>query len=297
MRISESFVRLILWSLAGTFLLVGGCFFLAPNGTVGFMNQIGLIFGFPEAPPIAQQFYLGLGTAYMAVVTVLAALAALRPASRGDLLIALAVGKAVSSLTCLWFYYSEAHYFIYLANFVVDGLLVFIVLWLRGQGMGGATVIADADVQLAGQDRPASALLRSVVEGYLSNGSLAAGLTETTARRVRGFFAVMPGGELGMGLLLRWLNRQPRRYGMRGRFAKLDADARAQVLTRLEEDPVWWRRQAGIALKLIVMTVAWERPQDFGLERLNDGWLQGKLTDAAEARQQNRLAPLPDSVL
>ena len=296
MRISENLVRLILWNLAVVFLLVGGCFFLAPDGTVRFMNSVGLVFGYPEAPPIAHQFYLGLGSAYMAVVTVLALLAVYRPSSRGDLLIALAVGKAVSSLTCLWFYLSEAHYFIYLANFVVDGSLVLIVLWLRGQGRAAGSPVAAAEPELPGQERPAGKLLRAVVEGYVSDGKLPAGLSDAIGRRARGFFALLPGGELGLRLLLIWLNRQPRRYGARGKFGQLDLVTRERILTAMEVDRVWWRRQAAIAVKLIVMTVAWEHPADFGLQRLDDGWLRDKLADSAEARLANRLAPLPDAI-
>ena len=46
------------------------------------------------------------------------------------LLLLLAVGKVSSSLSALGFYLFDQHVFIYLLNFLVDGSLVLVALWL-----------------------------------------------------------------------------------------------------------------------------------------------------------------------
>ena len=46
------------------------------------------------------------------------------------LLLVLAVGKAASSLTSLGFYLFDEDVFAYLLNFLVDGSLVLVALWL-----------------------------------------------------------------------------------------------------------------------------------------------------------------------
>jgi hypothetical protein len=45
-------------------------------------------------------------------------------------LLVLAAGKAASSRTSLAFYVFDTHFFAYLLNFIVDGSLTLIALWL-----------------------------------------------------------------------------------------------------------------------------------------------------------------------
>ncbi len=132
---TERFVVLSLRLLAGTFAVVGLLFILAPDGTLGALDDFGdwLPLGqFSEAPETAEQLWLALGFAYMTVITGLCLLASTDVVRYRPLLLVLAAGKAASSLAALGFYLFDTDVFAYLLNFLVDGFLVGVALFLYG---------------------------------------------------------------------------------------------------------------------------------------------------------------------
>jgi hypothetical protein len=66
----------------------------------------------------------------MTVIAAICALAATDVVRYRPLLLVLAAGKTASSLAALGFYLFDADVFPYLLNFLVDGLLVGVALWL-----------------------------------------------------------------------------------------------------------------------------------------------------------------------
>ena len=117
--------------LAGSFLVVGILFIAAPDGTLGVLDDAGDWFGdFAPAPETAEQLWLGLGFAYMMVITGICLLVATDVVRFRPLLLVLAAGKAASSLSTLGFYLFDDDVFAYLLNFIVDGLLVGAALFL-----------------------------------------------------------------------------------------------------------------------------------------------------------------------
>jgi hypothetical protein len=132
---TERFVVLSLRLLAATFAVVGLLFILAPDGTLGALDDFGdwLPLGqFSEAPETAEQLWLALGFAYMTVITGLCLLASTDVIRYRPLLLVLAAGKAASSLAALGFYLFDTDVFAYLLNFLVDGFLVGVALFLYG---------------------------------------------------------------------------------------------------------------------------------------------------------------------
>ena len=117
-----------MWSLVGAFVVVGLLFLTTPDGVLHRLQQLGDVLGSFSRPPHSQEkLWLGLAVAYMTVITGIAVLVAIDVARYRPLLLVLAAGKAVSSLTCL-FYFVDHDVFAYLANFVVDGSLVGLAL-------------------------------------------------------------------------------------------------------------------------------------------------------------------------
>lgn len=118
-------------ALAASFAVVGLLFLFAPDVVLTFGNSVGMRFGkFVPAPPTGAKLWLCLGVSYMALVTALAYLASRDVRANRTLMHILALGKAVSSLTSLAFFLTEARVFVYLLNFVVDGGIVFLIIGL-----------------------------------------------------------------------------------------------------------------------------------------------------------------------
>jgi hypothetical protein len=114
---AERFVVFNLRLLAASFALVGFFFVAWPDGTLARLTELGGHLGdFAEPPETDQRLWLSLGFAYMVVIT-------------GICLLALAGGKAASSLTSLIFF-AQDDVFAYLLNGIVDGSLVFVSLLL-----------------------------------------------------------------------------------------------------------------------------------------------------------------------
>jgi hypothetical protein len=130
---AERFVVFNLRLLAATFGLVGLLFIVAPDGTLGALDDFGdwlPLGGFEPAPETAEQLWLALGFAYMTVITGICLVVSTDVVRYRPLLLVLAAGKAASSLAALGFYLFDDDVFAYLLNFLVDGFLVGVALWL-----------------------------------------------------------------------------------------------------------------------------------------------------------------------
>ena len=128
---AERFVVLNCRLLAATFAVVGILFIAAPDGVLSVLDDVGDWFGdFSPAPETTEQLWLGLGFAYMMVITGICLVVSLDVVRYRPLLLVLAVGKAASSLSTLGFYLFDEDVFAYLLNFLVDGFLVVVALYL-----------------------------------------------------------------------------------------------------------------------------------------------------------------------
>ena len=121
---AERFVVLNLRLMAAGFALVGFFFIAWPDGTLARLTEFGDNFGdFAAAPQTDERLWLSLGFAYMVVITGLALIAQADVVRYRPMLLALAAGKAASSITSLVFF-AQDDVFAYLLNGVVDGSLV-----------------------------------------------------------------------------------------------------------------------------------------------------------------------------
>ena len=128
---AEQFVVLSLRLLAASFAVVGILFIVAPDGVLGVISDLGDdIGGFTRAPETTEQLWLSLGFSYMVVITAICLVAQADVVRYRPLVAILAIGKTTSSLGALAFYLVDEHVFIYLLNFLVDGFLAVLSLWL-----------------------------------------------------------------------------------------------------------------------------------------------------------------------
>jgi hypothetical protein len=131
-RRAERFVVLNLRLLAASFAIVGVLFIAVPDGVLDVISDLGdSIGGFTTAPETVEKFWLALGFAYMMVIAGICLVVQMDVVRYRALLLVLAAGKTASSLGALGFYVFDQHVFIYLLNFIVDGLLVgvSVLLW------------------------------------------------------------------------------------------------------------------------------------------------------------------------
>jgi hypothetical protein len=127
---ADRFVVFNLRVMAAGFALVGFFFIAWPDGTLARLTEFGDNFGdFAPAPETDERLWLSLGFAYMAVITFLAAIAASDVVRYRPMILALAAGKAASSITSFVFF-AQDDVFAYLLNGIVDGSLVGISLLL-----------------------------------------------------------------------------------------------------------------------------------------------------------------------
>jgi hypothetical protein len=128
---AERFVVINLRLLAASFAVVGLLFIAAPDGVLGVLDDLGDAIGsFSPAPETQEQLWLALGFAYMVVITGICLVVQADVVRYRPLLLVLAAGKAASSLAALGFYVFDDDVFAYLLNFLVDGFLVGVSLWL-----------------------------------------------------------------------------------------------------------------------------------------------------------------------
>jgi hypothetical protein len=128
---AEAFVVLGLRLLAVSFAVVGILFIAVPSGVLDTISDLGdTLGGFSRAPHGQEQLWLALAFAYMVVITGICAVAQADVVRYRPFLLVLAAGKAASSLGSLGFYLFDDDVFIYLLNFLVDGFLALLALWL-----------------------------------------------------------------------------------------------------------------------------------------------------------------------
>ena len=128
---AERFVVLSLRLLALSFAVVGILFIATPNGVGNVISDLGDSLGdFTRAPRTEEQLWLALALAYMVLITGICLVAQADVVRYRPLLLLLAAGKTASSLGSLGFYLLDSNVFIYLLNFLVDGFLALLALWL-----------------------------------------------------------------------------------------------------------------------------------------------------------------------
>ncbi len=128
---AEKFVVLSLRLLAVSFAVVGILFIATPNGVGNVISDLGDSLGsFTRAPHTEEQLWLALAFAYMVLITGICLVAQADVVRYRPLLLLLAAGKTASSLGSLGFYLFDQDVFIYLLNFLVDGFLALLSLWL-----------------------------------------------------------------------------------------------------------------------------------------------------------------------
>jgi hypothetical protein len=128
---AERFVVLNLRLLAVSFAVVGILFIAVPNGVLDVISDLGDDIGsFTRAPHTTEQFWLALAFAYMVVITGICVVVQTDVVRYRPVLLVLAAGKTASSLGALGFYVFDSDVFIYLLNFIVDGFLALIALYL-----------------------------------------------------------------------------------------------------------------------------------------------------------------------
>ena len=128
---AENFVVLNLRLLALSFAGVGILFIAVPSGVLDVISDVGEWFGnSTRAPHTQEDLWLALAFAFMVAITGICLVAQADVVRYRPLLLVLAAGKTASSLGSLAFFLVDEHVFIYLLNFLVDGFLALLALWL-----------------------------------------------------------------------------------------------------------------------------------------------------------------------
>jgi len=128
---AEKFVVANLRLLAVSFAVVGILFIAVPSGVLDTISDVGEWFGNETRAPHTQEYlWLALAFAYMVVITGICLVAQMDVVRYRPLLLVLAAGKTASSLGSLAFFVIQDQVFIYLLNFLVDGFLALLSLWL-----------------------------------------------------------------------------------------------------------------------------------------------------------------------
>jgi hypothetical protein len=109
-------------TVAVIFAAVGLIFLIFPDWPLIFFNNLSGYFGLPLTPISGKSFYLVLASAYMYLVTLLAYLMYRYPEQRIYAFL-LVQGKLASSILSIYLFFIHQHYLIYLANFIIDGLI------------------------------------------------------------------------------------------------------------------------------------------------------------------------------
>ena len=121
-------VRLRLWLKvwAPLFMLGGAAFYLLPGRVTASMNQGARLTRMEESPVDADNLWVVLAMAYMALITAISAQAA-TTADRGrrdELVRFLMLGKAASSFGALGYFLFKRRAYSFLANFLLDGAIL-----------------------------------------------------------------------------------------------------------------------------------------------------------------------------
>jgi hypothetical protein len=114
--------------LMALFAVTGMIFLFIPEGVFTLFNSFSANWGMPQSPVTGFNFYLILAVGYMYMVTVLALLMFRHPENQTYPLL-LTHAKFASSILSLAFFF-QTNYLVYLANFIVDGVIGAVVLTL-----------------------------------------------------------------------------------------------------------------------------------------------------------------------
>jgi hypothetical protein len=104
---------------------------------LSFFDRLSPTLGLPEAPPVGHLFFLALASGYMYLVSLLAWLMFRHPDNETYPKL-LVQGKAATSLLSLGFFVAHRPFLIYLANFLVDGLIAVGVWWISRRRRDGS---------------------------------------------------------------------------------------------------------------------------------------------------------------
>ena len=111
--------------------MVGILFIAVPSGVLDVISDVGEWFGNDtRAPHTRSTSGWRSAFAYMVVITGICLVAQADVVRYRALILVLAAGKTASSLGSLAFFLIQEHVFIYLLNFLVDGFLALLALWL-----------------------------------------------------------------------------------------------------------------------------------------------------------------------
>lgn len=128
---AERFVVLNLRLLALAFAVVGVLFVAVPSGVLDVVSDVGEWLGNDHRAPHTQQYlWLALAFAYMVVIAGICLVAQADVVRYRPLLLVLAAGKMASSLGSLAFFLIQEEVFAYLLNFLLDGFLAALSLYL-----------------------------------------------------------------------------------------------------------------------------------------------------------------------
>jgi hypothetical protein len=121
--------KLVSLLLMLVFACTGLLFLAIPDRVLALFNTFSASWGMAQSPLTGWHFYLVLAAGYMYLVTVLAFLMFKHPENRYFALL-LIHAKLASSVLSLGFFLVQAHYLIYLVNFIIDGIIGIVVLAL-----------------------------------------------------------------------------------------------------------------------------------------------------------------------
>ena len=122
--------KLFSLTLAVIFAVVGLIFLFFPDSALIFFNSISSYFGLPQSPVQGTGFYLILASAYMYLVTLLAYLMYRYPEQN---IYPFFISSWQTGIFCYFYLsilYVTSHYLIYFANFVIDGFIGLLALYL-----------------------------------------------------------------------------------------------------------------------------------------------------------------------
>jgi hypothetical protein len=114
------------------FAVTGMIFLFIPDNVLTLFNTISESLGMSRSPVTGFNFYLVLAVGYMYLVTILAFLMFKHPENK-YFPVLLTHAKLASSILSLALFLFQAHYLIYLANFIVDGVIgaAVLILYLK----------------------------------------------------------------------------------------------------------------------------------------------------------------------
>lgn len=126
---SVQIYRMISITMAVIFFTVGLIFLFIPANVFGFFNYLSDYLGMKTSISNVDQVYLILAVSYMYVVSLLAFFMFKNP-TKGIFSLLLSHAKLSSSFVSLYFIFTRGIYLIYIVNFILDGLIGLLAIYL-----------------------------------------------------------------------------------------------------------------------------------------------------------------------